>query len=100
MAFPTKVAEYLMTGRPVVTSDVGDVGELLRHGGACVVPPGDMDRFAERLEQLLGDPEKAEEIGASGREIALRDLDATRYGHALRGFFRDVVRVYPRGESG
>jgi glycosyltransferase involved in cell wall biosynthesis len=93
MTFPTKVAEYLMTGRPVITSDVGDVGELLRGAAAAyLIPPGDADRLADRLLEVLADPVRAEETGRAGRALALEELNAACYGDVLRGFFAAVVR--------
>lgn len=92
MAFPTKVAEYLMTGRPVVTSEVGDAGRMLREsGGAYLAPAGDCESFADCLLEILADPEKAEEVGRRGRETALRHLDASCYGEPLARFMADIA---------
>jgi glycosyltransferase involved in cell wall biosynthesis len=93
LAFPTKMAEYLMTGRPVITSDIGDAGRLLRRcGGAYLAPAGDIGSFADRLMEVFADPQRAEEVGRAGRAVALRELDAARYGEGLAEFMTEVVR--------
>jgi hypothetical protein len=95
LAFPTKVAEYLMTGRPVITSEIGDSGRLLREsGGAYLAPAGDVDAFADLLREVLLDPRGADEVGRAGRAVALRELDATCYGEALAEFMAEVVHSY------
>jgi glycosyltransferase involved in cell wall biosynthesis len=93
LAFPTKVAEYLMTGRPVITSDIGDAGRLLReNGGAYLAAADDVGSFADRLLEVLADPRAAEEVGRVGRAVALRELDVARYGGALARFMGDIAR--------
>src|SRR3954468_328291 len=51
------VVHLAMTmARPVVTSDVGDLGDAVGDGQAgLVVPAGDVDALADALDRLLGD---------------------------------------------
>lgn len=75
-AFPTRLAEYLATGRPVVTTTVSGVKELLTDGvDALLVPPGDPRALADALAQLLGDSPAADEIGRRGKAISARAFD-------------------------
>ncbi|MEX0692261.1 MAG: glycosyltransferase family 4 protein [Gemmatimonadales bacterium] len=58
-------------GRPVVASDVGGLGDLVRASGAgLLVPPGDVQALAHALGTMLDDPERAEQMGAAGRRYA------------------------------
>jgi glycosyltransferase involved in cell wall biosynthesis len=55
-------------GRPVVTSDVGDLGRAVRDGvTGSVVPPGDAVRLAAALEKILADPDLAVRMGDAAR---------------------------------
>jgi glycosyltransferase involved in cell wall biosynthesis len=55
-------------GRPVVTSDVGDLGAAVGDGEAgLVVPAGDASALADALERLVSDRALAERLGAEGR---------------------------------
>jgi hypothetical protein len=54
---PTKVAEFLSVGRPVVVSEgIGDLEDLLETTGTGVVVRGDLSGSIEELNRLLNDP--------------------------------------------
>lgn len=74
--FPTKLGEYLITGRPVVVTSTGDIPLYLQDRvSAYLVPPDDQETFVLRLKHVLAHPEEAAEVGQRGREIALRAFD-------------------------
>lgn len=74
--FPTKLGEYLMTGRPVVLTNVGDISIFLKDKqSAMVVNAGDYEAFAERIIWCMNNPEKAEKIGKEGEKIALKEFN-------------------------
>jgi glycosyltransferase involved in cell wall biosynthesis len=50
---PCVVAESLLTGRPVVATDVGGVAELVDDSVGRLVPPEDAGRFAAALDEVL-----------------------------------------------
>lgn len=85
--FPTKLGEYLASGRPVVSSRIGEVAEYLRDGQtAMLAPPGDVGGWSERIVRLLADPEMACRIGEAGRAMALRELDYRAHSKRLLDF--------------
>src|SRR5262249_55893384 len=66
---PNKMAEYLASGRPVVTCKVGDLSDFLVDGvNAYVAEPGAEREFADRMIAILRDPDRADEIGAAGQQ--------------------------------
>lgn len=70
--FQSGVVHLAMTmGRPLVTSDVGDLPAAVGHGEAgLVVPAGDVDALADALERVLAEPALAQRLGAAGRRRA------------------------------
>ena len=69
--FPSKVGEYLASGRPVVTTRVGEVERFLRDGDtAYIAVPDDIAAFSDKMAAVLEDPARADLIGASGRRRA------------------------------
>ncbi|MCL6262747.1 glycosyltransferase [Craterilacuibacter sp. RT1T] len=64
---PTKVAEYLAYGVPVIANDLPDQKILLNAcaGGLCV--PLTADDFANAILVLLRDPVRARQMGEQGR---------------------------------
>ena len=65
--------EAMLAGRPVVVSDVGGLRDIVEHGVSGLrVPAGDPDALATALDELIGDPVRATEMGAAGRARAAR----------------------------
>ncbi|HTX70918.1 MAG TPA: glycosyltransferase family 4 protein [Thermoleophilia bacterium] len=89
--FPTKVGEYLASGRPVVTTAVGEIERYFTdRETACISRPGDPAGFADSLLALLGDPDLATRIGAAGRRLAEERFAYSRQGPRLRAFLDQV----------
>jgi glycosyltransferase involved in cell wall biosynthesis len=88
---PTKLGEYLATGRPVVVTATGDVPLYLHDGvDSYLVAPGDTDGLAHAMERALTDP-RAADIGACGRGVALSCFDpAVHMTRVLRELARDA----------
>jgi glycosyltransferase involved in cell wall biosynthesis len=88
---PSKLAEYLASGRPVVVTAIGDIPRYLVDGvDAYLAPPGDPAAFAKRLGYVLDNESEAREVGASGRLVALRRFDRRRHGARLAAFISSV----------
>jgi starch synthase len=61
--------------RPVVASNIGGLGEVVRHGHAgLLVPPDDPTALADALNELLADPERGETMGAAGRRLVEQEF--------------------------
>jgi glycosyltransferase involved in cell wall biosynthesis len=74
--FPTKLGEYLATGKPVVVTKVGEIPLYLKDGeNAFLAEPDSAESFAAKLDEALSDPEKANKIGLAGRNVALSVFD-------------------------
>lgn len=73
--FPSKLPEFLASGRPVILPR-SNVGLLLKNGeDALLLERGDSAEIADALQRLAADPELRTRIGRRGREFALRNLD-------------------------
>ncbi|MBT2477113.1 DUF3492 domain-containing protein [Streptomyces sp. ISL-94] len=68
--FPITLAEAMFCGRATVSTDVGAVCEVIG-GTGLVVPPRNPRALAEACLSLLGDPERAQRLGAAARARAL-----------------------------
>lgn len=82
---PTKIGEYLATGRPVVVTATGDIPLYLKDGVDCyLVPPGDVQLLAAAIDRALHDPDAAS-VGSAGRETAARCFDPATHMSRLLG---------------
>lgn len=78
---PLKVLEYSAAALPVVASDVGQLGDLVRDGvTGLLVPPSDPAALAAAVDGLVSVPERAERMGSAGRRRMLRQHT---WGHVL-----------------
>jgi glycosyltransferase involved in cell wall biosynthesis len=92
-AVPTKVAEFLAVGRPVVVNaGLGDFDTLLPGSGAGVVladsRPASVRRAAEQLMALLSDPETPQRC----RRLAAESFDVSRGVQVLRDVYARISR--------
>lgn len=91
---PTKLFEYLATGKGIVASRLGQVGEVIIDGeNGLLVEPGDADQLARAIERLAVDGELRARLGAAARETAIARY--TWRHNAARVF--DAVLLTRRG---
>lgn len=69
--FGMPVLEAMAAGLPTVTSDAEAVVEVAS-GGALVVPATVTERWVEALDQVLSDPETAQQLRERGRAVATK----------------------------
>lgn len=67
---PVAMLEAMAAGRPVVATDVGGIGAVVRPGATgLLVPAGDEVALAASLAGLIGDRELARRMGENGRTL-------------------------------
>lgn len=72
--FPSKLAEYLATGRPVICTPSSDIPRLLKdEENALFTEFGNSRELAKNIEFVLNNPEIAHTIGLKGRTWALNN---------------------------
>lgn len=69
---PLKVLEYMACEKPVVSSSVPPIDEVLENGKAGIlVPPGDSASLADALKELMESPARAASMGKEARKIVV-----------------------------
>lgn len=85
---PVALIEALAAARPVVSTRVGGVPNVVADGeSGLLVPPRDPAAFAEAVLALLRDPERAAQLGEAGRRTVFPR-------HASSRLVADVERLY------
>lgn len=91
--FPTKLAEYLSSGRPVITNEVGDTALYIKdRENAFLARSQDMQSISAAMEAVLSSPLMAEEVGLNGRKVAVEKFDYANFIHPLDAFLRTVCQ--------
>jgi glycosyltransferase involved in cell wall biosynthesis len=68
---PTKIFEYMALTRPIVASDLGQIGEVLEDGvTARLVTPGDVHELARAILDVLSSPDRGSSLAAAARREA------------------------------
>jgi len=68
--FPSKVTEYLSTGKPIVVTRVGEIPVYLTDNvNAFLAEPDDIDDFANKLAYVLSNYQSSLEVGIKGKEL-------------------------------
>lgn len=82
------IFEAMANGLPVVASCHGGPPEFVSEGiDGYIVDPRDRDRFADRLERLVGDPELRRSMGENGRRKIQREYDLASYARSVEAVY-------------
>jgi FkbM family methyltransferase len=83
-AFGRVAVEAARLGKPVVCPDTGGIVEAVEDGvTARVYPVGDAGALADRLEELITDPQRRRRMGEAGRRLAQRTFTREAFGGRL-----------------
>jgi glycosyltransferase involved in cell wall biosynthesis len=67
--FPLKAFDFMAAGRPLVSTDVSDLGQMVKDKEIGLVAPDDPVKLAQTTLQLIADPELQFEMGKRGRQV-------------------------------
>jgi glycosyltransferase involved in cell wall biosynthesis len=77
--FSNSILEYMAAARPVVVTDVGGAREAVVEGETgYLVSAGDDQQMAERMIDLLRDPQRARAMGERGKSIVEEKFSCER----------------------
>ena len=81
-----KTLEYMAFGKPQVLFDIIE-GRASAQEAALYVKENSAEKFAEALVELLGDPERREQMGAFGKKRLFEELNWERSVENLTGAY-------------
>jgi glycosyltransferase involved in cell wall biosynthesis len=89
--FPTKIAEYLSTGKPVLTTSTGSIPQFLTNKkNSYLTEPNNPAELAETLSDIFSDYDRAEIVGKNGRELAQNEFEYTKQVDRIIDFFNQL----------
>ena len=91
---PQAVLQALACQRAVVATEVGDVGQVVRHQRTgLLVPPKKVEPLLAAVERLLDDHDLRRRLGRAGRELVLE-------GYTLEKMLRRTEEAYAAARAG
>jgi glycosyltransferase involved in cell wall biosynthesis len=84
---PVAIIEAQASGTPVVSTNVGGVGELIKDGQTgYLAPPKNPEMLAEAMERLLKNQDLAKRMGEAGKENSKK--------YTSRRLIKDIENLY------
>jgi glycosyltransferase involved in cell wall biosynthesis len=91
--FPTRLPEFLWTGKPLIVSSAGDIERYLKRGvHAHIIDIVNAETLASALSKVFLDREYAANLGKEGRMIAQTAFDYVRHGKNLASFMQHLAK--------
>ena len=70
VSFPTKLGEYLAVGRPVLVTNVGEIGKFIINGyNGYLAEPSNTDDIANKLDYIISHPNEWEYITTNAKKL-------------------------------
>lgn len=88
---PLKLSDFMAAGRPIVATDVGDLGALLRQEPIGRLAPDEPGALAEAVLSLLADEQEREQLGRNARQVAESKLAWSLMAERLEQFYLQIV---------
>jgi len=90
-AFPTRLPEFLLTGRPVICSKIGDIPSYLNEDSICFLDKNNVSSLCEILSHLQTSFDLRQTIGSNGAARAVECFDNSKYSNQLFNFFNEII---------
>lgn len=75
-SFPSKLTEYMATGKPVITVDVGEISDYLIDGvNSFIVEAGNYAELANKIDYVMSNYDFALRVAEKGKELIYNTFD-------------------------
>jgi glycosyltransferase involved in cell wall biosynthesis len=88
---PLAVLEAMAAGRPVISTAVGGVPELVEGGCGLLVPPGDAQALSKAMSCMLENAETRITMGKASAARALERFDLKVMTKAYEGLYKELL---------
>ncbi len=92
--FPMALIEAMSWGKPVVSSAIGGLPEIVDDGvTGLLFEPGNVDQLADRIRYLWENPDVATRMGQAGCDKAKREYSREKYFERLMDVYKKAMRM-------
>jgi glycosyltransferase involved in cell wall biosynthesis len=91
--FATKIGEYSALGKPIITTQIGEVSNYFQDNVNCFfVPQNNPNAIAEKIVFILKNPEASQRIGNEAKKTAFNEFDYKHNCEKLDSFFKMLLQ--------
>ena len=95
---PVSLIEAMASGKAVVATRVGGVPDVVQDNRTgFTVPPGDLSRFVEKVEFLLGHPQLRKEMGEAGRHWVRENFSKEKLLQQMQTLYEELLTQKKKG---
>lgn len=88
--FSQKIAEYVATKRPIITSDVGEIPFYFNNKENAIIAPYNIEGYREAMRFLIENKDVANSIGINGFNVGKKFFDYRVCGEKLKDFITNI----------
>lgn len=92
---PVKIFEYMSSGKPVITTNIGQISEVIKNGyNGFLTEPDNIEQILSKLLELLVNPELRSSIGKNARETIIANHTWMKKASQLSEICNNVVNKH------
>lgn len=89
--FPHKIGEYLASGNPMISTNVGEVKHYFKDGETAIISESyEVDAYREKMQFVIDNPSEAKAIGLRGKTFGLETFDYPVFGKEIKSFIEEI----------
>jgi glycosyltransferase involved in cell wall biosynthesis len=92
--FPNKVGEYVASGNPMVTTEVGEIAYYFEDQvSAFLATEYHKGQFAQKMQQVVDNPTLARAVGRRGQQVGEKHFDYRANGVEMMSFLNQLSKL-------
>lgn len=89
--FPTKIAEYLLSGRPILTTPVGVIGEIFSDNENMFFSEYSTEQISKKIKFIILNKQLAIKVGENGKSFGIKNFNYIYNSDRMINFLKKIV---------
>lgn len=90
---PMSILEAMATGLPIVATEVGEIGNMLRDGAGCLVRPGAPGELASKMLFVMQQRTWTKRMGGLARARVVNEYGVARQATVYARIYRELLNI-------
>jgi glycosyltransferase involved in cell wall biosynthesis len=89
---PVKLFEYMAMGKPIITSNIGQIEEIIEHGKTgLMIEPGNYNELARNILTLMEDEQLKKKLGKNARIEVEKNYTWERNARKIMTIYEEIL---------